>query len=658
VVTPPGGAGAAGGLCGAAGAVGQPATSDKAARSLTDAAGNRIGTIDNFGPASRAGLLQACVLSGSTLHVASRAINPPLLGAFDLVARTFSSIHPIPSGGGAWALTSHDDSIYVGMTRTPDLYRLHTPTGSLTRVARLPGAPEQWIWSATASEDGRIYVGAGFPPALYEYDPATRVVREILSEPFVGGGVHAIVVDESTIYAGGVGEHHAELVAIDRRTGRARSVLPTTMLERDAKVTRLAIDRDWLLVGVDCSPSLVMVSRRNGQRRQAISFADDVPGIQQGLTALTAADGEAFFTDREHGALHRCDLADGAIQKLTTPHAGDVSHGLAATDQQVIGISTHGSVWSYDRRNGRLSTTEVAPLGFAGRQAPHSIAARPGRVYIGTNHSIDIHASDLRSSTKLFLPDGEPKAMVAVEGRLYAAVYPNASLWQYVEATKELTRLAVIGHHQQRPRDIHHDPVRGLLLIGTAPVRGQADGALVTYHLKTAQLRVMVGFAPGQSIRALTSDIHAIYVGSESSSSPAQVQAYEPLNDRRLWQVVPVPDGCEIRSLAAFDRRIVGLTGGGTLFTVDAATGAVLQRSQLDAMGGDLSLLGGRLYATVRDPAGDTSRLYKIDPGSGRSALLMAGPAARFNDYPRFGDDHAGSLYLIEEFDLLRFSPD
>lgn len=365
------------------------------------------GRTKDLGLASEVGLIQSSVLLGNRLYMASRGIQPALLGAFDMTTRQYTGIHKIPSGGTAWAMTSYGDSVYVGMTGTPDLYQFDTRANSLTKVASF--APEaDSIWSADASPDGKVYVGTSSPAGLYEYDTSTGLVRD-LGNVFTGNILRAVVATHDTVYAGGHGHGlgRAQLVAIDRQTGEIQDVLPPEVLEGETYVFRMAVTDDWLLVGLNSSPELIMVNLDDHSDYRIVPFEPEIPGTLQGITSFVHTDEAVFFMARPSGSLHRYDLASGVMSELATPYEGDMTHGLSLQGSTIVGTAVHGAVWTYDIATGDVTGTEVAPLGFAGSEAPQSIAARNDLVYVGGNHAIQVHDVRAGTSTRFFLPDGE-----------------------------------------------------------------------------------------------------------------------------------------------------------------------------------------------------------------------------------------------------------
>ncbi|WP_336217074.1 PQQ-binding-like beta-propeller repeat protein [Nonomuraea sp. LPB2021202275-12-8] len=619
------------------------------AESVTSRCGPPREPITSFGPASVTNALGNAEFVGDTFYTVTRGLSPNVVGAYDVAADEVTAHHDIPTGIGAWAMTKVGTDIYVGTHIPSDLYKLDTLSGQVTKVASFE---DHFIWNITASPDGKVYLGMSETGRVVEYDPATSGTRDLGAAVPGEQYVRSIAADATTVYAG-VGSH-AHLVAIDRATGAKREISPPELASRDF-VASMTMNDTHLAMGISSQGELLVLNKADpGDYRIAAA-----PG-EKYVTAVAFLGEYVYFTGRPTGTLYRYHLETGAVEALGVPYPEAGTQVLHAHDGKIWGTQD-GAVFVYDPATGELEHRNLVARGMrAGPEQPMTVFSDGSYVYVLGKGGMQVHREGV--SHRIGMP-GEPKSMVQVDGRLYLGVYTQALLYGHDPGTGEATRLAGIGNRQDRPRDMAYDADTGLIVIGTQPEPGQANGALSLYDPGTGELDVRRPVVPDQSVYSVAAADGTAYVGTyiqegfglPPKTSTARLAAYDLRERELLWQIEPVPGATYIADVVRHRGRLYGVTDTGVLFEVDPVRRQVTRTAKVGGFGGDLAIQGGRLYGISGEVVSRGDRVYRMDLRTFTARTLADGLAGDWFDGAKLAAEPGGcGLYTLRGRDLVR----
>ncbi|MCK2218548.1 PQQ-binding-like beta-propeller repeat protein [Actinomadura sp. ATCC 31491] len=559
--------------------------------------------VETFGPASMTGAIVGAAVHDGKAYVVTRGQKPPVLAEIDLGTRKVVRSVRLPDGPaagepeGGWATAVSGGKVYVGTYPVPDLYRFDPATGEVERLASF-GKNGGFVWTLTAAPDGTLYAGTYPDGRVKEYVPATGAVRDFGVLATGERYVRAVAADAGHVYAGLLDK--GKLVAIDRATGAV-----TELAQGPAGIGVVAEHGDRVLA---VSGQTLIDVRKDGTDRR------DVPLGAGSFDALTVApDGTVYGTSRPDGAVHRYRTGDSAPTRIADPPSqDDETRRLALTGEHtLVGFSGSGGMWSLDLTTGRSQFTDLIEAGLpAGPERPQSMLLVPGRaVYVGGHFFMDVR--DLRTGEqRRFRVPGEPKDLVRRGDKIYAAIYPSGNIISIDLRTDEVRSLGYLGHGQQRPWDLEYDPVRDKLLVASAPLGAELEGALSIVDPDTGRIDVHKGVIPGQSLMSLSLDARAgiVYLGGDvlgGGGTPpvhasASVAAFDLRTRTVLWQVDPVAGHRTFQDVKVHDGLLYGVykRNSGAWIALDLATRTVKYQGTLSGYG-ELTTHRGRVFAAT-----------------------------------------------------------
>jgi outer membrane protein assembly factor BamB len=605
------------------------------------------GTITDLGPASVTNAPGNGEFIGDKMYAVTRGLSPNVVGVYDLATDRVTTHYEIPTGIGAWATATIGTDLYVGTHIPSDLYKVDTVSGAVTKLASFD---DDYIWNLAASPDGKIYLGLSQSGRVVEYDPATGATRDLGVASPGEQYARSIAADATTVYVG-VGSH-AHLVAIDRATGAKREILPAELASRDF-VASMAASDTHLAMGISSAGELLVMEKANPANYQIVKAS--VPGEKYVTTEVIDGD-DIFFAGRPSGTLYRYNMTSRKLDVLGVPYPEAGTARLLAHGGKIYGLQD-GAVFVYDKATGALEYRNLVQRGFrAAPEQPMTMFADGRRVYVSGKGGVQIHDLATGQQSRLGLP-GEPKAMAAVDGRIYMGVYTQALLYGYPPGAEAAELLARVGNEQDRPRDMAYDERGGLLVMPTQPEPGHPNGALSIYDIAGRKLDVYRPVIDRQSVYSVTVDKGVAYLGSyiqEGFGLPpvarqATLAAFD-LNERRvLWQLDPVPGATFIADLVHLRNRVYGVTDNGVFFEVDPVHRKVLRTVRVGAAGGDLVVKGQAIYGT------DGNRVYQVNPRTLKVTTVVDGLAGAWFDGAKLADDPAGcGLYTLRDRNLIR----
>ncbi|MEV4747298.1 hypothetical protein AB0K21_13075 [Streptosporangium sp. NPDC049248] len=605
------------------------------------------GEVTVLGPASVTSALGNGEFVGGVLYAGTRGLSPNVVGAYDLARDTVTGHTDIPTGIGVWAMCAVGTDVYVGTHGRSDLYRLDTLTGALSKVGAYS---HPYIWNMASSPDGKVYLAISEPGRVVEYDPVTGTSRDLGVIVEGEAYVRSIAVDATTVYAG-IGAH-AHLIAIDRATGAKRDILPAELAARDF-VASLTISDTHLAGGISSNGEVLVMSKSDPSDHRVLATGEKY------IPSVLLHDGYVYFTGRPTGTLYRCRLDGGAVETLGVALPEAATHRLLSHEGRVYGVQD-GAVFVYDPADGSLDYVNLVQRGFrAAPEQPMSVHSDGRRVYVGGKGGADIHDLKAGTSTRLGIP-GEPKTALTVRDVTYLGVYTQGLLYAHRAGEPSATLLAKTGNQQDRPRDLAHDALTGLIAMTTQPEPGQLNGALSLYSLRTGKLDTYRPVVERQSLYAVTCRAGVAYLGTNIQeglglppvTTTARLAAFDLRARRLLWQLEPVPGAKVVRGLAHTPLAVYGVTDTGIMFEYDLLRRKVTRTVKVGAKGSDLHVSGLVAYTT------DGDAIYKVDLVTFAVKTIASGLAGEwFGGEPKLAlDPSRKALYGVRGRDLVRIA--
>jgi outer membrane protein assembly factor BamB len=500
---------------------------------------------------------------------------------------------PLSSEMGSWGWTlDHENRIYLGSYYHAHLLRFDPKIETWEDLGQPAGEKDSFICSLTTASDGKIW-GGTFPSThLFSYDPKTGVTRnfgrvdpdQFYAYPTAGedGLIYCAIQFEKAdiVVFDPVHESKTSLIPLaERKPGRVRLVKG-----KNGKVyARLSSSGQWFRI-------------EGGKKLIEVSEAD-VPLPPTGLP-----DGRQF------------QIIDQKILRIENPVTKEVKETL----------------FQYEASGAYLFVLGTGP---------------DGRIYGSSMLPLRLFAYDPKNQATYFLgkashSTGEIYSMGAYDGKLYLCSYPEARLSVY-DPTKPLRfgddeeanprDLGPLGGEQDRPRAMVAGP-HGRIYVGSYPDYGLLGGAISVFDPKTREKRVYRHIIPNQSIASLVSieksDLMAAGSsirgggGTRPSEKWAKLMLWDPKEEKKILEVMPVLEAKAILSLAATEDGILyGVTDNEKLFIFDAdkrITRKVIDLEFKEPIPTSLQLgPDGKLYGLAREA------LFAIDPRNDQIALLI-----------------------------------
>ena len=499
--------------------------------------------VRTYGPASVTAAIVGAAVHDGRAYVVSRGPTPPVLAELDLETRKVIRSVTLPDGPaegqpeGGWAIVVSGGKVYVGTYPVPDLYSFDIATGEVRHLHSF-GKNGGFVWSLAAAPDGTLYAGTSPDGRVWEYVPSTGAVRRF--DVLVQGEhyVRAVAADADYVYAGLLEKNR--LMRVDRVSGAVQE-----LAAGDTSIGVVAVNGDRVLAA---SGGELIDVRKDGTDLRRVQVDSGL------LDALTpTGDGTVYAASRPDGTVYRYRTGDTTLTKVIDPPSeGDETRLIHVVDENtVLAFAGSGGVWWLNPAAGTSEFVDLIDAGMQpGAERPQSMLLVPHQaVYVGGHFSLEV--LDLRTGDerRIRVP-GEPKAMVRRGHLIYAAMYPTGGIVSIDIRTDEVRTLGHIGHGQKRPWDIEYDPRTGKLLVATAPLAADLQGALSVVDPATGKMDVYVGVIADQSIMSLSLDAGrgVVYLGGDvlggggtpPTRTSASVAAFDLKTRTVLWEVDPV----------------------------------------------------------------------------------------------------------------------
>jgi len=503
---------------------------------------------------------------------------------------------PLSSEMGSWGFTvDHENRIYLGSYYNAHLLRFDPKTEHWDDLGRPGGETESFICALTTAPDGKIW-GGTFPSAkLFSYDPKTGKSENfgrVDPEQFY---CYPTAGEDGLIYCA-IQFEKMDIVVFDPKQKTKISLIPS----EDRKPGRVSLIKGKdgkIYAGI--SPSNQWFRIEEGERLVEISESN-IPLPQKELP-----DGRQFSV---------VDNQILRIQNLSTKEKKEIPLQYEASGAYifVVGLGP----------DGRIYGSSMLPL----------------RLFV-----YDPKNGLLINLGKAAYADGETYSIGVLDGKLYLCSYPGARLSIY-DPKKSLRfgnkeddnprDLGPLGGEQDRPRAMIAGP-HGKIYIGSYPDYGLLGGAISVYDPKKDEKRVYRHIVMNQSIVSLAyiEKLDLIAAGSSvrggagtrAIEKEAKFILWDPKEEKKIFEIIPVPEAKTILSLAtSIDGKVYGITNNEKIFVFDAEKREIKKVFDLEFKEPrEISLqLGpdGKLYGLSKEA------IFSIDPKNDQLSLLAKPP--------------------------------
>ncbi|MFJ4885222.1 PQQ-binding-like beta-propeller repeat protein [Streptomyces sp. NPDC088731] len=650
-------AGGAAGLVAALGLTGQPAAAD----------GRPTARITDLGPAVVQFSLMSAVLIGDTVYIGSRNVDPVRVIALHLPTRTVVAGTDLTNGHSVQALAADPAGryLYAGVLQKadvgkPNLFRwdLTTPGTPAEPIGRIG---DRDVRALAVAPDGVLYAvggGADTAPALWEWDPATRRVRDAGTPGPEGTLVRAVAATGTTVFLGagttfngGGDTGRATLYAYDRSTGTFTSVAPREM-EKDPSVRDLAVMGGTLVVGSAGSTEPSKVALMDLVDLSSYTVATSTGTVAKLFTEI---DDTVYFAGED--GIHAYDRRTDTIApvEFDGPDLGEI-WGVDGRDGKIVVTSAFGFVAEIDPA---ARTSAVIDLADAGAprtpQTAMGLAVGNGHVYVGGTGTIARHSLRSGEVVNLRAP-GEAKDMVVHGGALYTGQYNSEGIWRHdPRHDLRMHQVADFPHEQNRPLDVALDRKNGLVLVGVQSDT-EGGGSLWTYHPRTGRSRCFVDPVDAmQCVRGVASQDGVAYLGGDNTLATgprSTVVAFDPVRGEELWRIDP-RQTAGTAALAVRGRHLYGLSRKGGLFVIDLRRRTLVHRADIrEVCNGFAALVTNR---DVVYGVSDTT-VFRFDPRTFAVSTVVPAVDGSWYSGSHLTNDEAGHLYTMRGRNLIRIT--
>jgi len=499
---------------------------------------------------------------------------------------------PLSSEMGSWGFTvDHENRIYLGSYYNAHLLRFDPRTEKWEDLGRPAGGKESFICAVTTAPDGKIW-GGTFPSAkLFSYDPKTGVSEDFGRMDPDQFYCYPTAGEDGLIYCA-IQFEKMDIVVFDPEKKTRTSLIlgerrkpgrVTLVRGKDGRIySKLPISDQWFLV-------------EEGKRLV------EVPPSGVPLVPKALPDGRVFsFVDNN---LLR-------IENPATKERKEISLKYEAVGAYIYVVGTGP--------DGKIYGSTMLPLQLF--------------VYDPQNHS-------LANLGKASVANGEVYSLGSLDGKLYLCSYPEARLSVYDpgkpirfgdDEDANPRDLGPMGGDLYRPRTMITGP-HGKVLIGGYPDYGLLGGAIAVYDPMKNEKRVYRHIIRNQSIASLAyiekfdliaggSSIRG-GTGTHAVEKEAKLMLWDPKEEKKIFEIVPVPEAKTILSLAVtVEGLLYGITDNEKVFVFEPEKKEVRKIFDLGFKGPrEISLQLGpdlRLYGLAKEA------IFFIDPRNDQVSLV------------------------------------
>ena len=494
-----------------------------------------------------------------------------------------------PEGPGAWGyILAPDGKIYLG-TWDGGLILCFNPSApdSGIRVLGKPSETESYIWMFAVGGDGKLYGGTYGNAKLISYDTKTGEMRDL-------GRMDEAQMYSRTVAPGkdgriyiGIGSANGDIVVYDPYTGKHGSIVPQEIKSK-AKSGSTRIGND--------GHAYAMIAEK--WYRCEDSNLIPVPDFP-GAVKQRFRDGRVL-EDAGNG-YYVIKQPNGEVERSTFSYTG--------TGVRIFHVA-NGPL-------GRVYGSSVMPLEL---------------------FEYDPNTNRLRHLGNPTEVNGEIYSMAVLDEKLYVCAYPGSWLsvydpkktWSYGTSKGSNPRgIGYAGDGHLRPRAMIVGP-EGQLYIGSLPPYGEHGGAMGIYDPGTDSfVENYRHLIPNQSIVTLAYDRKSRLIfggssidgggGTKPIEKQARIFAWDPVEKRKILDLVPVKGDSSISSMTIFDGSVFAVSiPSNTLFRFDHDDCALKVIQNLPRRVPDLCLTrkGDRMYGLTG------SSVFELEPASEKVKIL------------------------------------
>jgi outer membrane protein assembly factor BamB len=530
---------------------------------------------------------------------------------------------PLFSEMGSWGFTvDHENRIYLGSYYSAHLLRFDPKTEKWDDFGQPGGKEESFVCSLTTAPDGKIW-GGTFPSSkLFSYDPKTGRSEDFGRMDPDQFYCYPTAGEDGLIYCA-IQFEKADIVVFNPEKQTKTSLIHLESRKpgrinlikgEDGNIyAKLSALEQWFRV--EEGKNLVGVSKLN------------IPFPRGGLP-----DGRQFH------------LEGNQILRIENPAKKRIKEILLHYEVagSFIFVVSNGP-------DGRVYGSSMLPL----------------RLF-----SYDPETQKLSNLGKASHANGQIYSMGVFDSKLYLCSYPGARLSVY--DSKKPVRfgemegdnprdLGPIGSGQDRPRTMVAGP-HGKVFIGSYPDYGLLGGAISVYDPKKNEKRVYQNIVQNQSIASLTNIEKGDLIAGGSSvrggggtralEKEAKLILWDPKEEKKIFETIPVPEAKTILSLATTkDGFVYGITNNEKVFVFDSEKREVKKVVDLGFKEPvEISFqLGpeGKLYGLAKEA------IFMMDPKNDQISLLAIPSIPITSGMAMFGRKiYFGSGANLYEFEI------
>jgi hypothetical protein len=500
---------------------------------------------------------------------------------------------PLSSEMGSWGFTiDHESRIYLGSYYHAHLLRFDPKTEAWEDLGQPGGESESFICKITTGKDGKIW-GGTFPSAkLFSYDPKTGVIQNYGRMDLDQFYCYPTAGEDGLIYCA-IQFEKMDIVVFNPEIQSKTSLIPSEG-RKPGQVS--------------------FVKGKDGKIYTKFSTSEQWFRIERGEKLVEVPESDVAFPQRGLPDGRQFSVSDNSVLRIENPLTKEekkIPLQYEAAGSYIFVVSTGP--------DGKIYGSSMLPL----------------RLFV-----YDPLAQTHHNLGKASYANGEIYSMVSHEDKLYACSYPEARLSVY-DPKKPLKfgdqedsnpkDLGPLGDRQYRPRAMIAGP-HGRVYIGSYPDYGHLGGAISIYDPKKNEKRVFRHIVQNQSIASLAfiekfdliaggSSVRG-GTGTHSTEKEARLIIWDPQEEKKVFEIIPVPEAKTILSLAVTgDGMLYGITDNEKVFVFDPERREVKKIFDLGFKEPrEISLQLGpdqRLYGLAKEA------IFFIDPRNDQVSLVV-----------------------------------
>lgn len=545
-----------------------------------------------------------------TIYLSFGQYNAPLflLSVNPDTGETHQFNSPLSSEMGSWGFTiDHENRIYLGSYYNAHLLRFDPKTEKWEDLGQLGGEKDSFICSLTTAPDGKIW-GGTFPNTnLFSYDPKTGASENFGRMDPDQFYCYPTAGEDGLIYCA-IQFEKMNIVVFDPK-GKKKTSLMTSEERKPGRIR--------------------MVRGRDGKIYAKLPTRDSWLRIEEGEKLVPVHQANIPFPDNALQDGRQVSLIDNKTVKMEHPitkEKKEIPLKYEAAGSYIFVVGTGPDT--------RIYGSSMLPL----------------RLFV-----YDPERNTHKDLGKAAFSNGEIYSMGSLDGKLYLCSYPEGRLSVYDpqkpiqlgdQEESNPRDLGPMGEALYRPRTMVAGP-HGRVYLGGYPDYGLLGGAIGVYDPKKNGKRIYRHIVENQSIASLTylEDLDLIAAGSSirggtgthAIEKEARLILWDPREEKKVFEVVPIPEAKTILSLASTkDGMVYGITNNEKVFVLDAEKRMIKKVFDLGFVNPlEISLQSGpdgKLYGLskeaifVIDPENDQASLIANPPTSIDSGMALLGP--------------------------------